>query len=128
LETADFVALDPLQQRIRRDMAIDGKQYIYRAGDSPTGDEDASCTFNDAATALACAAKDISLVAKAKRVVSELWANTKEPPYTTLFPSNIDADTVWRAVRIQKAILSKISEVRDSSSGRSKTILSQILN
>ena len=124
IDARDFVALDPLQQRLRRDMSLDGRTYVYRSGESPIGDESKTCTFSDAATALACAHGDIELAVKAKRVISDLWASTTEEPYTLLFPPSLDAETVWRAVKIQRAIQATITAMRDKSTGRSKTILS----
>jgi AIPR protein len=122
IEGSDFVALDPIQQRLRRDMALDGRTYIVRPSDLTGADDE--FTFQDAATALACASGQISLAVLAKRVVSRLWESTTSPPYTSLFPSSIEADTVWRAMVIQKAILDKISDLREQATERHKTILS----
>ncbi len=124
IDSRDFVALDPLQHRIRRDMAIDGRVYIFRAGDSPKDNTAPTCLFVDAAVALACALGDVELATQAKRYVSSLWASTSREPYTKIFPSAIDAETVWRASQISKAVLETLEELRQDASGRKKTVLS----
>lgn len=124
IDARDFVALDPLQRRLKRDMALEGRIYVYRSGDSISGDQSNVCSFGDAAVALACAWGDVDLVSRAKREVSQLWASTTDPPYTDLFPQSIDAETVWRACRILKAVAATIQEKREKATGRNKTVLS----
>jgi hypothetical protein len=103
-------------------MALDGKKYVLRPSDESDADDE--FTFQDAATALACSCGKLGLAVMAKRVVSKLWESTTDPPYTDLFPPDIEADTVWRAMVIQKAILEKISDLREQAADRHKTILS----
>jgi hypothetical protein len=85
---------------------------------------DGEFTFQDAATARACAGDNLSVAVMAKRVVSRLWETTTGPPYTDLFPRDIEAESVWRAMVLQEAILKKISELREGATERHRTIMS----
>jgi hypothetical protein len=102
IERRDFVALDPCQTRLVGEMRLEGRSYVIRPGDSiPHGVE--GCDFQEAATALACA-HSLKYAVQAKREVSMLWADVKREPYCLLFNDSLNAEKLWRSVRILRAV------------------------
>lgn len=102
IEARDFAALDPNQQRLAIDMALEGKRYCYRSGDTvPSGA--IGCDIYEATIALACA-EDLELMVQAKREVGLLWGDITQDPYKKLFSDHLSADKLWRAVSIKRAV------------------------
>lgn len=93
----DFAALDPVQERICSELAVEGITYNYKSGE-PISRGDASLGFEEAVVALACAQKDLALSTQAKREVGKLWEDTSKPPYKLLFNPGTSSAAVWRAV------------------------------
>jgi AIPR protein len=110
IQNRDFAALDPNQQRLAREMELDGKKYAFKSGDyEPKGDE--GCNIEDATVALACAGSDVTLAVQAKREIGQLWRDIEKSPYTTLFNSSVQASHMWRAVRVLRAVSNELEAI-----------------
>ncbi len=72
VERRDFVALDPQQDRLATELAIDGVRYAIKSGESTPAPE-TGCTIVDATVALACAQRIPDLAVQAKREIGRLW-------------------------------------------------------
>ncbi|AWU92879.1 abortive phage infection protein [Azospirillum ramasamyi] len=84
VDSRNFVALDPHQDRIRAELLVDGIEYEYRQGEGePTGDRRFGLV--DATVALACSRPEVDLAVQAKREISKLWEDMDRPPYRTMF-------------------------------------------
>ncbi len=106
----DYAALDPEQQRLANEMMLDRRRYAFKSGDpDPEGDE--GCTIDEATVALACANADIGMAVQAKREVGQLWQDIKKPPYTTLFNTRLTATTMWRAVKVLRAVEDQLRRI-----------------
>jgi hypothetical protein len=118
IQNRDFAALDPNQQRLAREMELDGKKYAFKSGDyEPKGDE--GCNIEDATVALACAGSDVALAVQAKREIGQLWRDIEKAPYTTLFNSSLQANQMWRAVRVLREVSNELEAIdkRDLARG-----------
>jgi hypothetical protein len=103
IEKRDFAALDSEQTRLKSEMFLScNKEYVFRTGDTPPK-PDNGCTLDEAAIALACSQSDIGYCMTAKREVSKLYDDIKQPPYTVLFNPSITALRVWRCVQIAES-------------------------
>ena len=121
IEQRDFAALDALQQRLAREMALDGRRYAFKSGDPDPRNGD-GCSIEEAAVALACANQDAALAVNAKREISTLWRDITKPPYTTLFNDRTSARDLWRAVVVLRAVEAELEDVDKTAHPRGDLI------
>jgi len=119
----DFAALDPTQERLRRELALGGINYHYRpSADARVGGED-SFTLEQAAVALACLSGDVfssdrmrelrtqghspanavDFVVTAKKEVGKLWEQ-EGVVYGKLFSKELTGIRLCRIVRVYRFI------------------------
>lgn len=114
VENRDFVALDPQQERLRRDMLLSlHKQYSVKRGESAPAEVD-GCTVEDAIVALACAHDNPYYTVMSKSSVGRLSENTERAPYVNLFNGGTTAHRVWRCVQVMRAVETDLQERRPS--------------
>ena len=117
----DYAALDPEQHRLAAEMALDKRRYAYKSGDvDPKGSD--GCNIEEVTVALACASSDVSMAVQAKREVGQLWQDIHKPPYTTLFNSQLSAQTMWRAVLVLRAVEEELDSMDTASSPRGELV------
>jgi AIPR protein len=122
IERRDFAALDPEQERLRRDLRLDlGKTYFYKSGDSPGNPSD-GCTIEEATIALACAIPDVALAVQAKREVGKLWEDVAKTPYKLLFNGSLTALRMWRLVEVIRAVDHALKKEQEHRLGRDRMI------
>jgi hypothetical protein len=122
IERRDFAALDPEQDRLRRDLQLElGKSYFYKSGDTPGPPAD-GCTIEDATVALACANSDPSLAVQAKREVGKLWEDITKPPYKLLFNGSLTALRMWRLVEVLRVVEAALKKEQDIRTGRQRMV------
>ena len=116
----DFVGLDPEQDRLRNEFAVDGLVYAVRSGETDPEDA-AGCSFDEAVVALACSSDDVNLSTQAKREISRLYLDTSRAPYRSLFNGQTTSTAVWRRVRVLRHVDSYLaSPDRNWSDSREK--------
>jgi len=108
----DFAALDETQQRLAREMAMDGRRYAFKSGDTPDPKGNEGCSIEEATVSLACASNDVGLVVLAKRYVDGLWKDTTKPPYTRIFNERTRVSDLWRAVIVFRAANEAIESLK----------------
>jgi hypothetical protein len=113
IDARNFVALDPEQERLRSELAVDGVNYEYRQGE---GEPDGPDQFGlvDATVALACSQSSPDLAVQAKREISKLWEDLARPPYKLLFNSRLSGLRLWHLVEVLRIINSYIDEEKYS--------------
>jgi hypothetical protein len=117
----DYAALDPEQHRLAAEMSLDNRRYAYKSGDiDPRGVD--GCNIDEATVALACANDDVAMAVQAKREVGLLWQDIQKPPYTTLFNSQLTAQTMWRAVLVLRAVEDQLKSIDTKSSPRGELV------
>lgn len=103
IEKRDFVALDPEQERIRNELAIEGIDYLYKTG-SKGDSKRPYFELADATLALACASPDVNMPVQAKREVGRLWENIEKAPYKNLFNASVFGPHLWTLVQLFRQI------------------------
>lgn len=118
--TREFAAMDPLQHRLAVEFALDKRRYVYKSGETdPRGDE--GCSIIEATQALACA-HSVRLAVEVKREIGSIWADTDGPPYTQIFPPELSAERVWKAVSVMRAVDEAIQILRFSAAPRADLV------
>lgn len=97
----DFAALDPVQERIRRELAISGITYHYKPSQEARRRDDVTMTMEEAAVALACFSGRPELAVTVKKEVGKLL-DRNGTIYASLFPANLDAGKVCRFIRVYR--------------------------
>jgi hypothetical protein len=77
VERPDFVALDPQQDRLATELAIDGLRHAIKSGE-PTPETETGCAVIDATVALSCAKRTPDLAVQAKRQIGSLWLGAEK--------------------------------------------------
>jgi hypothetical protein len=103
IEKRDFVALDPVQERIRQELHIEGIEYAYKAG-SGSGATGQRFDLTEATIALACAHQDVALAVQAKREIGKLWDDIGKAPYKQLFNAGLTGPALWELVQALRAV------------------------
>ena len=103
IEKRDFVSLDPLQDKLKTELAILGVDYHIKryAGMNVN---DTSCSVEDAIVAVGCSLSNIDITVTAKREVGLLWNDINQEPYTLIINEKLTAIKVWRCVKIMRKL------------------------
>jgi len=121
IEKRDFVALDPVQERFRQELQIEGVEYVYKAG-SGRGTSTKQFDLVEATVALACAYKEVTLAVQAKREIGRLWEDIQKAPYKQLFNDSVTGPAIWNAVQTLRAIELQLSGISKQQQGRNALI------
>ena len=121
LSPVDFVAADPVQERIRKEASAIGLTYSYRRGESEPAAK-SGFDIRSATIAAACASGDIRTAVTSKRYISGLWENTKKEPYTSIFNSDTTAAKLWYLVRVMRQVDKELTDSAKLLSGRDKLV------
>ncbi|WP_027938136.1 AIPR family protein [Anaeroarcus burkinensis] len=121
IDNRDFVSLDPEQNRIKTELAIEGITYHVARSE---GVDRTKTAFDlvESTTALACASRDVSIVVQLKREIGRLWENISKSPYRTLFNPQVSGDYIWNAVQYQRIIDKCIEKIVSEKEGRDYSI------
>jgi hypothetical protein len=121
IELRDFVALDPEQLRLKKELLLKGKDYVYMSRDpQPLPDE--GCDLSEATVALACANPDLGLAVQAKSEISKLWENIEAPPYKLIFNQSLSSTYLWRMVQIYRQVESILKNEQAKRNERERLI------
>lgn len=103
VEPRDFVAQDPEQARLRREMIIENVDYQYVRSEEAIPSPD-SCDLIEVTTALACASRDPNLAVQVKTGVSRFYADLTKTPYKSIFNPSITGAAAFNAVLVLREI------------------------
>ncbi len=120
VENRDFISLDPLQEKIKIDFALAGINYSYKRNDYKSPIDSRNCSFEEAIVALACSLDEIRYTLMAKDKIGKLWEDVKKPPYTELFHEKIAVNTIWRKIKIMRALDTKLVQKQSSNVDRER--------
>jgi hypothetical protein len=128
----DFAAMDPNQERLRRELAVAGITYHYRPSVEARTRRDDAFTLEEAAVAVACLSfpvrtqaeiaqqrqgqrppNAVDFVVVAKKEVGRLW-DQEGQLYSLLFKNDLSAVRLCRLVRIYRFIDTVMSSTESS--------------
>lgn len=107
----NFVALDRNQERIRKELVIDGIEYEYQQSEvEPSGESRFGLV--EATLALACSSGSVDITVQAKREISKLWEDINRPPYKLMFRSDLTGLKLWHLVKIHRKIEESVESMK----------------
>ncbi|SDE20541.1 AIPR family protein [Glycomyces harbinensis] len=119
VDLRDFAALDPTQKRLRDDFRSMNLTYIVKRGEREI-DPDKGCDIEEAAHALAAAARTTDVIVDVHRDPNKLWLREQGGRYSQLFHPKIREIRVWRTVRLYRGTQRRISERESGLEKRAK--------
>jgi hypothetical protein len=121
IDKKDFVSLDPEQERLKIELALEKINYHYKRSDEKIPLDNKNCTIEEATIALACFNNDVSLSVQAKREIGKLWSDLTKEPYTNLFNPQIKGYILWRAVLVLRKVNEVLKDLEDNADSRDKS-------
>lgn len=119
VQLANFAALDDEQERLRRDLALIGIHYVYKA-EGPEGTHDPNrIRIDEAAQALALTQIDPRFAIWLKKEPAQLL-DTDRDPYKALFMPNLTAYKLANAVRVFRYLQMRMVVEVATASGAEK--------
>jgi len=110
VENRDFISLDSLHDKLKKEFALDGISYHYKRDNNKYPPDNKNCTVEEATIALACGWTDIRYAHIAKDKIGKLWGDVNKPPYTDIFNSSITVRKIWRMIKIMRVVNNKLSQ------------------
>ena len=121
IDSRDFIALDPNQERLKTELMLEKVDYVYKNGEGYTN-RDKGIDFVEAALARVFTIGTIEMAVTAKNSISKLWEDIEKPPYKLLFNPTINGPKLWLSVLVLRIIDEKINEIKNSKSGRDRLL------
>ncbi|MFG1846998.1 AIPR family protein [Micromonospora carbonacea] len=125
VERRDFVALDPVQSRIKQDFLLSlQKTYTVKRGE-PEPASGSGCSVEAAAVALACAHRNSDLAVRAKRGADLLWEEGSQGAYHLLFSpqDQPSAYQIWRSVLVLREVEAALHRTAKDRQARAEAIV-----
>lgn len=116
VEAKDFASLDPVQERLRKELLVAGRHYLIKAGER-VADQSNQCTAEEAAVALSCA-ESIALATLAKNSIGRIWDDANDNStksgntYRRVFPENLDCNYLWNCVETLRLVDSGLRTIK----------------
>lgn len=121
IDKRDFVSLDPEQERIKTELALEGIQYHFKRSESTPKSDDQNYNLEEVIISLACALPAVDMSVQAKREVGKLWEDITKKPYIDIINSSVQASYIMRCVEIFRATNKYLKQKESKSSGRDKS-------
>ncbi len=122
IEGKDFASLDPNQERLRKELSLEGIQYLYKTG-AKIEDPDHQISLDEAIISQACLLSDLSIVSLVKRNIGALTENIDKAPYKLLFNDGTNSFSLYNGVQVLRAVENQISKNMTNSTGRKRLVL-----
>lgn len=120
IENKAFASMDSLQEKLRKDLMMDGIEYVYKDGDTSSGDK--ICNIDEAVVAIGCYKSDVSLVALIKRAVGSVFEDISKAPYKTIFNPSTNAYLIWNTIKISRVFDKINADYQRENNGIKKLI------
>ena len=119
IEDRDFITQDANQDRLRREMFMEGVDYQYiRGSEQPSSPT--SCELVELTTALACAFSE-KFAVEVKTAISRFYKDLSKPPYKAIFNDSLSGAAAFNTVLVQREIDRWIETAKNKVSKKSGT-------
>ena len=114
IENKDFAALDPEQERIRKELDFAHYTYLYKGGDRITKPGN-QISLEEAVVALACWNSDVSYSTIAKGNIGALTEDISKAPYKVLFNSSTNSYVLLNSVIVLREVERYLNKKKECS-------------
>lgn len=114
VERKDFVSLDPVQEALKTDFAMDGIRYMFKRTNEDQAEKDDVIYLEEATIALAANYSD-EYTAIAKREIGRLWLDGDKKQYSDLFNETTKHTQILRLVRILRKVFALCKSAQQAS-------------
>lgn len=121
IDKRDFVSLDPEQERIKTELALEGIQYHFKRSDSTPKSDEQNYNLEEVIISLACALSNVDMAVQAKREVGKLWEDITKKPYVDIINNSIQATYIIRCVEIFRVTNRYLKQKESKTNGRDKS-------
>jgi len=121
IDKKDFVSLDPEQDRLKTELALEGITYHLKRSDENIKLDEQNCYVEEVITAIACSQDDVTFSVQAKREVGKLWEDINKKPYIDIINNSVTATQAWRSVKIMREVSKILKTKEKTGSGRVKS-------
>jgi hypothetical protein len=121
VDKRDFVSLDPEQERIKIELALESINYHYKRSDSMPKNDNSNYNVEEVITSIACSLPNVDNSVLAKREVGKLWEDITQKPYTEIITPTLSATQILRTVQINRETIKILKIKEKASTGRNKS-------
>lgn len=121
IDKRDFVSLDPEQERIKIELALEGINYHYKRSETTPKSDDQNYNVEEVMTGLACSLQSVDIAVQSKREAGKLWEDISKKPYTDIVNINTTATKVLRCVQVNRETIKILKSKEQASTGREKS-------
>lgn len=121
VDKRDFVSLDPEQERIKIELALESINYHYKRSDSMPKNDELNYNVEEVITSIACSLPNVDNSVLAKREVGKLWEDITQKPYIEIITQSLSATQILRTVQINRETIKILKTKEKSSVGRNKS-------
>lgn len=122
IDSKEFAALDPEQERFKMELSFSNIQYLYKSG-ATIEDTARQISLDEAIVAQACSLDDLSVVATTKRNIGALTENINKVPYRLLFNEKTSSFSLVNNVRVMRVVDSFLMKNEAKATGRKRLVL-----
>jgi len=122
IENKDFAALDPEQERLRKELAFAHYSYLYKSGDNIIAPEK-QISFDESMAALACLHSELSYTVIAKSNVGALSEDITKTPYKALINPSTNSFSLLNAVLHMREIERYLQEKKEQTSNNRERLV-----
>ena len=122
IDSKEFAALDPEQERLKIELGFAGISYLYKSG-STVDDPLRQISIDDTIIALACLQSDVTFTATAKRNIGALTSDISKAPYKIMFNPTTNAYSMKNSVEVVRCVDRFLGEHEESFHGRNRLAL-----
>jgi hypothetical protein len=121
IDKRDFVSLDPEQERIKTELALEQINYHYKRTDEIQRTDDNNYYVEEVITSVACSLNNVDLAITAKREIGKLWEDITKKPYMDIINSSLSSTKIIRCVQIFRESIMILKDRELNSAGREKS-------
>lgn len=122
IDSKEFAALDPQQDRLKNELMFSGIFYLYKSG-ALINDLIHQVSIDEAIIAQACYQDEVTYAATAKRNIGALTDDIQKAPYKVLFNAGTNAFAMKNSIEIMRALDKYLQTHEGEYQGRSKLVL-----
>lgn len=122
IDSKDFATLDVEQERIRKELALENIEYVYRDGNKNIHMAN-GCNIDEAIIAMGCYNDDLEISTIVKRAIGSIYEDLNKYPYKAIFNNKLKVDLLWNNIQIMRICEEYIKEQSKIQEKQKKLIL-----